>query len=108
VGEQGHATQNRAAATNTGYGFADYMLGLNRDATGSLGLAVAELRAWRQYYSMDDVWKIGRNLTLSLGLHYEYSPPYVHKHDGIINTEILHPFDPALRPTIVRAGSGDF
>lgn len=107
-GFSGQATQNPASATNTGYGMADYLLGLNRTASGSLGLAVAQLRAWRQYYYVDDVWKILPNLTLNLGLRYEYSPPYVHKHDGLINTEILHPFDPTRRPTVVRAGSGDF
>ena len=33
----GLATQNPAATANTGNGFADYLLGLNRDASGSLG-----------------------------------------------------------------------
>jgi len=104
----GLATQNPAATGNTGNGFADYLLGLNRDASGSLALAIAQLRAPRQYYYIDDSWKIKSNLTLSLGLRYEFSPPYTHKHDGLLNVEILDPFDQNRRPTVVRPGSGDF
>jgi hypothetical protein len=104
----GQATQNPASTANTGSGMADYLLGLTRNSSGSLGLAVAQLRGTRQYYYVDDTWKLRPNLTLNLGLRYEYSPPYQHKHDGMINTEILSPFDPNRRPTVVRAGTGDF
>lgn len=104
----GQATQNPQSATNSGNGMADYLLGLTRNSSGSLGLAVAQLRAPRQYYYIDDNWKLRPNLTVNFGLRYEYSPPYRHKHDGMINTELLSPFDPARRPTVVRAGAGDF
>src|SRR5262249_44134281 len=91
----------------SGNGFADYMLGLVRNSSGSLGLAVAQLRGTRQYYYVDDSWKLRPNLTLSLGLRYEFSPPYISKHDGLINTDIPAPFG-SVHPTVVRAGSGDF
>jgi hypothetical protein len=104
----GQATQNPVTAAGSGNGFADYMLGLVRNSSGSLGLAVAQLRGTRQYYYVDDSWKIRTNLTLSLGLRYEFSPPYISKHDALINTDISAPFDPNHHPTIVRAGSGDF
>lgn len=104
----GQATQNPASPANTGSGMADYLLGLTRNSSGSLGLAVAQLRGTRQYYYFDDAWKLRPNLTLNLGLRYEFSPPYKHKHDGMINTEILSPSDPNRRPTVVRAGTGDF
>ena len=104
----GNTTQDPQNSRNTGDGFADYMLGMQRSSAGSLGIAVAQLRATRQYYYIDDSWKIRPNLTINLGLRYEYSPPYVHKHDNMINTEILHPFDQSQRPTVVRAGEGDF
>jgi hypothetical protein len=104
----GQATQNPAAPANTGSGMADFLLGLTRNSSGSLGLAVAQLRGTRQYYYIDDTWKLRPNLTLNVGLRYEFSPPYKHKHDGMINTEILSPFDPNMRPTVVRAGTADF
>jgi len=107
-GFSGQATQNPAAPGGTGYGMADYTLGLIRTSAGSLGLAVAQLRAPRQYYYVDDSWKVHRNLTLHLGLRYEYSPPYRHKNNSMMNTEVLSLFDPARRPTVVRAGRGDF
>jgi hypothetical protein len=104
----GQATQNPAAAANTGNGMADYLLGLVRTSAGSLGLAVAQLRGTRQYYYVDDSWKVRSKITVSLGLRYEFTPPYTHKHDGLINTQVVSLFDPSRRPTVVRAGSGDF
>jgi len=104
----GQATQNPAAPGNTGAGMADYMLGLVRTSAGSLGLAVAQLRGTRQYYYADDSWKIRSKITLSLGLRYEFTPPYTHKHDGLINTQVSSLFDPTRRPTVVRAGTGNF
>ncbi len=104
----GQATQNPSSAPNSGNGMADYLLGIVRNSSGSLGLAVAQLRGTRQYYYFDDSWKIRSNVTISLGLRYEFTPPYTTKHNSLINTEITAPFDPARHPTIVRAGGGDF
>ncbi|MBV6430952.1 MAG: hypothetical protein IANPNBLG_01074 [Bryobacteraceae bacterium] len=107
-GFSGQATQNPSAAPNTGFGMADYLLGLVRTSAGSLGLAVAQLRGTRQYYYIDDSWKLHSNLILSIGLRYEFTPPYIHKHNGLINTQVISLFDPTRRPVVVRAGSGDF
>jgi hypothetical protein len=104
----GQATQNPQSASNTGSGLADYLLGLVRTSSGALGLAVAQLRGTRQYYYIDDSWKIRPNLTLSLGLRYELAPPYVDKHNNMINVQLPSLFDANRRPTLVRAGSGDF
>src|SRR5689334_11807292 len=104
----GQATQSLQSTSNTGNGMADYLLGLVRTSSGALGLAVAQLRATRQFYYIDDSWKIRSNLTISLGLRYEFSPPYHDKHDGAINVDLPSLFDPTHRPTLVRAGKGDF
>ncbi|MGI8988915.1 MAG: hypothetical protein ACR2I2_04905 [Bryobacteraceae bacterium] len=106
---QGQATQNPAASANTGYGFADYLLGQVRFDDGALGLAIAQLRSTSQAYFIDDSWKVRPNLTVSLGLRYEYTPPYGDKYSGaLINVDLPSLFDPARRPTLVRSGTGDF
>jgi len=104
----GQATQNPLATATTGNGMADYVLGEVRTSSGALGLAVAQLRGTRQYYYIDDTWKLRSNLTLSLGLRYEFVPPFYDKHDGAINVDLPSLFDPNQRPTLVRAGTGDF
>lgn len=104
----GQATQNPQSTSNTGNGMADFLLGQVRTSSGALGLAVAQLRGTRQYYYFDDTWKINSKLTLSLGLRYELAPPYYDKHYGAINVDIPSLSDPTRRPTLVRAGTGNF
>ncbi len=110
----GQATQNPAAPSGTGYGFADYLLGLNRTAQGVVGLGFIQFRATDQYYYIDDMWKIRSNLTVSLGLRYENSPPWFDRSGKLVNVHL--PFvdsapnvaDRSRHPTLVRIGSGDF
>jgi hypothetical protein len=104
----GQATQNPASRAGTGYGFADYLLGFSQNSSGSAGLAISQLRSTAQAYYLDDTWKVRRHLSLTLGLRYELTPPYVDKHDSLISTQINSLFDPKLHPVLVRAGTGDF
>jgi outer membrane receptor protein involved in Fe transport len=86
-GFSGQATQNPQSISNTGNGVADFLLGLVRTSAGAVvPLAVAQLRATAQYYYVDDSWKVRPNLTLTMGLRYEFAPPYTAKHDELINT----------------------
>ncbi len=105
---QGQSTQNPASPAGTGNSFADFLLGVQRRSEASLGLANAQFRAPYQSYYFDDTWKVRPNLTLHLGLRYENAPPYGDRHGGYANVHFPSFFDPAQRPTLVRAGSGDF
>jgi hypothetical protein len=104
----GNSTQNPAARAGTGYGFADYLLGLPTVTDGAQRLGIAQLRSKSQVYYFDDTWKIRPNLTMNLGLRYENTPPYQDKHDGILNVDLPDLFDPARRPAISRSGQGNF
>ena len=87
----GYATQHASAGTGpepaSGYGFADFLLGLPQQAAVQAGLEKSYLRAnvW-DLYANDD-WRILPNLTLNYGLRYEYFSPYVEKNDRLVNLD---------------------
>ncbi len=70
----GANTQNPASPGGTGDAFADHVLGLPRQVTRAFPADTfgGQARYWH-FYAHDDV-KLGRKLTLNIGLRYEYSP----------------------------------
>jgi hypothetical protein len=88
----------------TGNAFADFLLGIPYTATRGVGSNRADLRqrSWRLY--MQDSWKINRNLTLSMGLAYSYSPFFNSTHD---NVSFFYPvvFEPPINGEVVVTGS---
>ena len=101
--------------TNSGgYGFAGYMLGSPTEVDGAYGIAFEQLRSTSQAYYIDDTWRAASNLTISMGLRYELTPPY-HDRSGH-ETNIQLPFfatfagvtNPALQPVDVRSGTGNY
>lgn len=97
----------------TGYGFSDFMLGYTRRDEASVALAVAQFHAISQAYYIDDTWKARPNVTVNLGLRYEYTPPWFDANGTLMN--IFVPFidttanvqDPSHHPTLIRIGQGD-
>ena len=94
----------------TGYGFADFMLGrLSRTASaGALGEAI--YRQTSQAYFLTDTWRARPNVTLDLGVRYEYTPPWLDLKGEQMNMWIPPGFGtPAQQgqPCFVRIGSGD-
>ena len=59
----------------TGYGAADFMLGLPRTVTTPVDQLQGHVGGWRNGFFINDVWQTARNLTLSLGLRYELNTP---------------------------------
>ncbi len=101
-------TQNQA----TGYGPADFDLGyINALSLAPGGAAVAQLRSTSQAYFVDDSWKIRPNLTVDVGLRYEYFEPWQSKNNGLMNVyEPCYDTEPQApancHPTLVRVGTG--
>jgi Carboxypeptidase regulatory-like domain len=94
--------------------FADFLLGYQRLSELSVQLAVTEFRAISQSYYITDTWRMRDNMTLDLGLRYEYVPPFEDKAGTLINASMpffdqgLPVADKARHPTLVRIGEGDF
>ena len=102
--------QNQA----TGYGFADYMLGYMYNNSDAAGLANTQLRATSQTYYVTDAWKVRPNLTVTVGLRYEFVPPWSDKGTSLLNVSVplnvavANVADSKLHPVFVREGSGPF
>jgi hypothetical protein len=101
--------------TNTGgYGFAGFLLGSPTEVDGAYGIAFEQLRATSQAYYIDDTWRASSNLTFSLGLRYELTPPFVDRsgHETNIQLPFFASFAGVpyanLQPTDVRSGTGNY
>ena len=97
----------------TGYAFADFMLGYTQQDESAVALAVTQFRALSPSVYFTDTWKIRSNMTLDLGIRYEYTPPWLDLNGTLMNASIpCHDTTPnvtnlACHPTLVRIGSGD-
>ena len=74
-------------AIGTGYDFADFLLGVPQQT--SIQYSPAEYNfvsnGWDLYFNDD--WRLGANLTINLGLRYEYAGPYTETHNRIVNLD---------------------
>jgi hypothetical protein len=102
--------QNQA----TGYSIGDFLTGYLNSTYHSVSEVSTQFRATSQAYFVSDNWKIAQNVTIDLGLRYEYTPPYSDKNSNYANVEIPYlAYTPQAaanepQPTVCRVGSGDF
>ena len=100
---RGTAIPNEAFSANqTGYAFASYLLGIVDSASLSDPVGLGGRRNYMALYFHDD-YKITSNLTLNLGLRWEYQPPVYEVKDR------LSSWNPAkLDPESGLPGAYDF
>jgi hypothetical protein len=73
--------------TASGYGFADFLLGLPQQSAIQAAAQKTYLRANVYDWYVQDDWRVLANLTLNYGLRYEYFSPYVEKDNRLVNLD---------------------
>ncbi len=76
----------------TGYDWADFLLGLPQSASIRYGSANTYFHGDSLAFFGQDDWRMRRNLTLNLGLRYEYLEPLREKYGRIANLDIAPGF----------------
>ncbi len=84
---------------------ADFLLGYMSNSESQIGAPIANFR--QNYFALyaQDAWKVTKKLTVNAGLRWETEPPYLDKHDAIVNIDYV--WDNSHEPIFVRAGTGD-
>jgi len=97
----GTATENPASRTGTGDPMADFLLGYMSQSYTAVQPADARLRSsyWAGY--IGDSWRASSNLTIDLGLRYEYISPFRDLNDQSVNITGLD----TGAPILVRASN---
>jgi hypothetical protein len=76
----------------TGFDFADFLLGLPQSSSIRFGSSSNYFRASATGAYVQDDWRPRANLSLNLGLRYEYFTPYREKYNRIANLDIAPGF----------------
>ena len=101
---------NGSPVVGTGFDFADFLLGLPQSSSIRYGDSSTYLRenVWTGF--VQDDWKVRPDLTLNLGLRYEYFSPFYEKYGHIANLDIAPGFSAVALVTPGASGpySGGF
>ena len=80
-------TSNGKQVPDTGYDFADFLLGLPQQTSEQFGQGEYFRGNYWDLYTQDE-WKVRANVTLNLGVRYEYVSPLTEINNRIANLEL--------------------
>jgi trimeric autotransporter adhesin len=82
--------------TDTGYDFADFLLGFPQQTSLQSGTSSYDFRANAFDFFAQDDWRLRSNLSFNLGLRYEYNGPYTEAQNHIANLDVPPSFAAAV------------
>jgi hypothetical protein len=108
--------------TDTGYDFADFLLGFPQQTSLQSGATSYNFRANSYDFFVQDDWRFRPNLSFNLGLRYEYNGPYTEAKNQIANLDVAPgltsaavvlpgqsgPFDGTFPASLVRPDRNNF
>jgi trimeric autotransporter adhesin len=96
--------------SDTGYDFADFLLGLPQQTTLQSGTNSYDFRDNSFDVFAQDDWRMRANLSFNLGMRYEYNGPYTEAHNRIANLDVASGFTSAVfvLPGQVGSTNGTF
>jgi trimeric autotransporter adhesin len=89
----------------TGYDFADFLLGLPQTSSIRLGNSNNYFRGWSVNWFAQDDWRIRPNLSVNLGLRYEYFAPYTELFGHLANLAVAPGYTGV---SVVTAGTSGY
>ncbi|MCY4586363.1 MAG: TonB-dependent receptor [Bryobacterales bacterium] len=89
-GFTGGFTRNPASPAGTGQGLGDFLLGYPQNSYIIQGRTDNDIRTLNAGFYVQDNWNVHPNLTLNLGLRYNYMPAAVSAADRIVNWSEEH------------------
>jgi trimeric autotransporter adhesin len=99
-----YSTGSTQPVTDTGYDFADFLLGFPQQTSLQSGTNSYNFRANAfDFYTQDD-WRFRSNLSFNLGLRYEYNGPYTEAQNRIANLNVAPGFTAAAPVLPGQAG----
>ena len=91
---------------NTGYDLADFLLGYVQQSTVRSGGYDTYPRSIQGDGYVQDEWNIRKNLTLNLGVRYDYAAPFSEKYGRMVNLDIAPGF--ASVTPVISGGTGPY
>ena len=79
------ALVNGQPLANTGFDFADFLLGAPQSSSLRLGANNNYFRGWSTSTYAQDDWRVNHRLSINVGIRYEYFSPYTELYGHLVN-----------------------